>query len=99
MAAEGGIRTHDRFEINPLYLFRWEETQQSHILLYPEGVIKLNETAGEILKRCTGEKSVGGIVDELKVIYTDPESNAGLEESLLEFLKVAREKGWIRLTP
>lgn len=99
MAAEGGIRAYDRFEINPLYLFRWEETQQSHVLLYPEGVIKLNQTAGEILKRCTGDKSVGMIVEELKEVYSDPESSARLEESLFEFLEMSRAKGWIRLKP
>ena len=42
-------------EINPVYLFRWEESQNAHILLYPEGVVKLNDTAAEILKTCTGE--------------------------------------------
>ncbi len=44
----------DYVEINPMYLFRWEESQESHILLYPEGVVKLNQTAGEILSLCTG---------------------------------------------
>jgi hypothetical protein len=48
-----------RPEINPVFLFRWEDTQDSYVLLYPEGVVKLNPTAGEILKHCTGEATLG----------------------------------------
>lgn len=36
---------HERPVINPLFLFRWEQTQQAYVLLYPEGVVKLNDTA------------------------------------------------------
>ena len=36
-------------EINPVYLFRWEEPQQAHVLLYPEGVVKVNESGAAIL--------------------------------------------------
>ncbi len=39
-----------RYEIRPPFLFRWEESQQAHVLLYPEGIVKLNATGGEILK-------------------------------------------------
>ncbi len=97
MAALARIQTDDCFEVDPMYLLRWEETQDSHVLLYPEGVVRLNETAGEILKRCTGGKSVGQIVEELKQIYADPEPSTALEEGLLEFLETSQVKGWIRL--
>ena len=46
----------DRPEINPLFVFRWEEPEQAYLLLYPEGIIKLNDSAGSILTHCTGEK-------------------------------------------
>ena len=39
----------------PHYMFRWEDSQDAYILLYPEGLIKLNLSAGEILKRCDGQ--------------------------------------------
>ena len=96
MAAVARIQTHECFEINPMHLFRWEQTQDSHVLLYPEGVVKLSETAGEILKRCTGDKSVGQILEELKEIYSDSESTTTLEESLLQFLETSHARGWIR---
>ncbi len=82
----------DYVEINPMYLFRWEESQQSHILLYPEGVVKLNQTAGEILSLCTGEKSVREMIEELKAHYTEGD----VESGVLKFLEVSYAKGWTR---
>ena len=40
----------ERYALNPMYLFRWEPTQDSHVLLYPEGIVKLNQTAGALGK-------------------------------------------------
>ncbi len=82
----------DRVEIDPIYLFRWEESQESHILLYPEGVVKLNQTAGEILSCCTGEKSVREVIEELKTRYTEGDVTSGV----LKFLEVSHANGWIR---
>lgn len=86
------------FEINPLYMFRWEELQKAYVLLYPEGIVKLNPTAGEILKRCTGECSVGDLVADIKNRYSasDTSSAADIEQSTYKFLEVSRAKGWIR---
>ena len=42
------------------------------VLLFPEGIIELNETAHEILSRCDG-RTVGEIVCELAEVYeADP---------------------------
>lgn len=101
MSEDITIEPHDRFEINPLYMFRWEETQDAYVLLYPEGVVKLNPTAGEILKRCTGEKSVSDLVGELRELYSAPGTNPGqtVETSVRKFLEVSHAKGWIRRKP
>ena len=40
----------DRFAINPMYLFRWEDAAVPTSLLCPEGIVKLNRTAGEIIQ-------------------------------------------------
>ena len=85
----------DRVEIDPMYLFRWEESQESHILLYPEGVVKLNQTAGEILNLCTGEKSVREMIEELKARYTEGD----VESGVLKFLEASHAKGWTRRKP
>jgi pyrroloquinoline quinone biosynthesis protein D len=81
-------------ELNPLFLFRWEDTQASYVLLYPEGVVKLNDTAGEILKRCDGRNSVGDLVAELKGFFAGPPE--AVEQGVRKFLEVSYAKGWIR---
>ncbi len=45
------------------FRLQWEPAQNAHVLLYPEGMVKLNGSAGEILKRCDGSRDVDAIVD------------------------------------
>ncbi len=89
------FQPQDRPFINPLYLFRWEESQDSYVMLYPEGVVKLNETAGAILRHCDGETAVSVMIEELRRTYSggDGQVAAGVHN----FLKVAHAKGWIRI--
>ena len=82
----------DQIEINPLYMFRWEDTQDGYVLLYPEGVVKLNQTAGEILKHVSGDTSVGAVVDEVSNAYVGDQ----VADGVLKFLEVSHAKGWIR---
>jgi pyrroloquinoline quinone biosynthesis protein D len=51
-----------------------DSTTGKSVLLYPEGIVKLNETAHEILSRCDG-RTVGQIVCELSEEY-EADSNA-----------------------
>ena len=89
-----GPAAGDRYGINPMYLFRWEDTQDAYVLLYPEGVVKLNETAGEIIKRCDGKLTVGEMVAELQALF--PGDDARVAEGVYKFVEVFRAKGWIR---
>jgi pyrroloquinoline quinone biosynthesis protein D len=94
MSTAAPFAPHERPVINPLFLFRWEDTQQAYVLLYPEGVVKLNDTAGEILRRCDGRHTVGQLVDEIAGEFAaDP---AQIGESVQKFLEVSHAKGWIR---
>lgn len=76
------------------FVFRWEDSQDAYILLYPEGLIKLNNSAGEILKRCDGLHSVAAIIADLQAAFPGParEIAAGTQA----FIEVARGKGWLR---
>jgi pyrroloquinoline quinone biosynthesis protein D len=74
-----------------MFRFQWEDAQQCHVLLYPEGMIKLNQSAGEILKLCDGERDVAAIVAALEVKF----QASGLAGDVLEFLEVARGNRWI----
>ncbi len=79
-------------EIVPTLRFQWEEAQQAYVLLYPEGMVKLNESAGEILRRCDGKRTVNDIIEDLQHQFPDAE----LDGDVREFIEVAREQGWIR---
>ena len=47
-----------------------DETRGEWLLLAPERVINADAIAVEILKRCTGERTVRDIVDDLAATYT-----------------------------
>lgn len=79
-------------DLAPGYRFQWEEAQQSYVLLYPEGMVRLNPSAGLILNHCDGSHDADGIVAALKQQFPD----ADLEADVREFLEVAHANGWIR---
>jgi pyrroloquinoline quinone biosynthesis protein D len=97
MISDQSVRLDECFEIHPQFLLRWEPSQDAHVLLYPEGIVKLNETGGEILKRCTGTVSVGELIADLARLY--PDSDADVPRSVRSFLEAAHAKGWIRSRP
>ncbi len=73
------------------FRFQWEEAQACFVLLYPEGMVKLNTAAGEILKRCDGQSTVGEIISALEEQFSVPD----LADDVLEFFVEAHGKGWI----
>ena len=87
------FQPEDRPQLDSKYLLRWEKSQDAYVLLYPEGVIKLNASASEILKRCTGESTIADIVAELKSLFVDA---TDIEGSVYKFLEVSHGKGWTR---
>ena len=86
------IKADNIFEMDPKYLFRWEEPQQSYVMLYPEGVVKLNETSAAILQLCDGKHTIEKIVSKLSKKYT-----TDVSDSVNKFLEVSHAKGWIRI--
>ena len=48
---------------------RYDEVREEHVLLIPEGAVKLNPTAAEVLELCDGERSLDVIVGELSARY------------------------------
>jgi len=76
------------------YRLQFEEAQDSWVLLYPEGMVKLNGPAGEILKRCDGVKNISAVVDELETAF----DQKGLEKDVVAFMEIALEKRWVTLS-
>lgn len=77
----------------PGYRFQWEPAQDCFVLLYPEGMVKLNAPAGEILKQVTEkEQTVSELITALKAAF----DGADLDNDVYEFLEEAHDKCWIR---
>ena len=72
---------------------QWEAAQDAHVLLYPEGMVKLNGSAGAILGRCDGVRTVSEIVTDLERAY----GAQGLAGDVRAFLLLALEKHWVEL--
>jgi len=78
--------------LNRRFRMQYEPAQQAHVLLYPEGMVRLNQSAAEILKRCDGSATVDEIIAQLEAAF----NATGLREDVLGMLSHAQEKDWIR---
>ena len=81
------------YRLRPGWRLQWEPAQQRHVLLYPEGMVQLNESAGAILTLLDGERDVAELVAELQERFPDATT---LEQDVHEFLLDATNQGWIR---
>lgn len=77
--------------VAPMYRLQYEPAQQSWVLLYPEGMVRLNGPASEILQRCDGHSSVRQIVSALELSFGQTE----LCDDVCDFLRDAYGRGWI----
>jgi len=73
------------------FRLQWESAQGCHVLLYPEGMVKLNGSAGEIMARCDGERSIEAIVGELETAF----NASGLTPDVLSFVEIAAKQRWL----
>ena len=90
-----GCGTRDKTaSLNPLFRMQYEKAQGCYVLLFPEGMIKLNPSAAEILKRVDGSNTENAICAELRQAF--PDAPDDLEEDVHVFLVHAEQKKWIR---
>ena len=75
------------------FRLQWEAAQNAHVLLYPEGMIKLNTSAGEILKRCDGATTIADITADLERAF----ATSNLSEDVMRFVNMAVEKKWLQI--
>jgi pyrroloquinoline quinone biosynthesis protein D len=74
-----------------MFRLQWESAQAAYVLLYPEGMVKLNPSAGEILARCDGTRKLDDIIGELQVLFSAPD----LASDVYRFIDHARQRGWL----
>ena len=80
-----------RPRLRSIFRLQWEVAQDTYVLLYPEGRVQLNTSAGAILARCDGRHELDDIIGELERLY----STAELAPDVYRFLDHARQRGWL----
>ncbi|MGH3131217.1 MAG: pyrroloquinoline quinone biosynthesis peptide chaperone PqqD [Gaiellaceae bacterium] len=70
---------------------RYDEVREEHVLLIPEGVVRLNPTAAEVLELCDGERSLDDIVGALSARY----EGADVRDDVLELVDAMAQKGLV----
>jgi pyrroloquinoline quinone biosynthesis protein D len=78
--------------LNPMFRFQWEKAQNCFVLLFPEGMVKLNGGAGEIMQLIDGQKNVQQITQALNDKFPDA---GDLSNDVNEFITTAIEKKWL----
>ena len=85
------LNTDLPIQLSRTHRLQWEEAQQKNVILYPEGMVELNQSSAEILKLCDGTRNLAQIVNELEQKF----STSGLTNDINAFLEIALQNGWI----
>ena len=81
----------DRLRLKPHFRLQWEPAQNAHVMLYPEGMVKLNQSAVEILKRCDGTRDIDALIADLEKAF----ATTGIGDEVRAFIAEARSRGWL----
>ncbi len=82
------------YRLNPVYRLQYEAAQQCHVLLYPEGLIRLSETATEILQRLQEPRTLSTLITDICTAFPDAPENT-IAEDVNEFVQDALQQGWL----
>jgi pyrroloquinoline quinone biosynthesis protein D len=70
---------------------QYDEVRAEHLLLVPEGVVRLNASAAAVLELCDGERSVDDIVGALAARY----DGADVGDDVRELVDAMVRKGLV----
>ena len=70
---------------------RYDDVREEHVLLIPEGAVRLNPTAAAVLELCDGERSLDDIVGALSARY----EGAEVRDHVLELVDGMARKGLV----
>jgi pyrroloquinoline quinone biosynthesis protein D len=70
---------------------RYDEVREEHVLLIPEGVVRLNPSAAEVLELCDGERALDDIVGALSARY----EGADIRDDVLELVDAMAQRGLV----
>ena len=74
---------------------RWDRRGERYMLLYPERGLVLNATAADVVRLCTGEHTVGAIIEQLAAKYASQPREA-VEQEVRLFLTRMAERALLR---
>ena len=89
------IKPEDIYKIAPHHRFQWEKAQDCYVILFPEGMVKLNGGAGEVLNLVNDNLSVEKITETLTKKFPDAD---GIDKDIIGMIEMALEKAWIEKT-
>jgi pyrroloquinoline quinone biosynthesis protein D len=69
----------------------YDDVREEHVLLIPEGAVRLNPTAAEVLELCDGERSLDDIVGALSARY----DGADLRDDVVELVDALAQRGLV----
>lgn len=81
----------ENIKLNPNFQFQWEEKQKCYVLLYPEGMVQLNQSAGEILNLCDGTSNI----EKINKTLCEKFEVEDLTKDITVFLIEAKNRNWI----
>jgi pyrroloquinoline quinone biosynthesis protein D len=69
----------------------YDDVRDEHLLLIPEGLVRLNPTAAEVLELCNGERSLDDIVGALSARY----EGADVRDDVVELVDAMTQRGLV----
>jgi pyrroloquinoline quinone biosynthesis protein D len=70
---------------------QYDDVREEHLLLIPEGAVRLNETAAQVLELCDGRSSLDAIAATLSARY----QGADVAADVRELVDAMRERGLV----
>ena len=70
---------------------QYDDVREEHLVLIPEGAVRLNETAAHVLELCDGQRSLGEIAATLSQRY----AGAEVADDVRELLERMGEHGLV----
>jgi pyrroloquinoline quinone biosynthesis protein D len=92
-SVSSSILNEDVYGLAFHHRFQWEEAQQSYVILFPEGMVKLHGGAGEVIKRLDSKVTVADVIADLKTAFPDA---VGIEADIIGMFELGLSKGWLR---
>ena len=69
---------------------QYDDVREEHVLLIPEGAVRLNETAAQVLELCDGRT-----LDEIAAVLSERYQGADVTDDVRELVDTMGERGLV----